>query len=160
MCCRSLPSATGTIYGSGVEPRSPRPVVWDGSTTEVLELDADSAYVLDGAFNSGVDALAIQVMSSTHQPRGWQLFRLSEGRWERSGPLAENSWMKAAPWGLSDDGTFAWTALEGGLRWENGQNAALLSYDFQTGVWQEWLGPEDLLVDLGQYPFVAIIPER
>ena len=148
----------GTVYGWGDDPKGPRPVVWDGSATQSLELDAGSAYALGGAFNQAGDALAIQVMSSTHQARGWQVFRLSQGRWERSGPPAVNSWMKAAPRALSFDGTLAFTALEGGLQWENGQNAALLSHDFQTGAWQEWLGPDDLLVDFGQFPFVAIIP--
>ena len=133
-------------------------MVWDGSATQSLELDAGSAYALGGAFNSGGDALAIQVMSSTHQSRGWQVFRLRQGRWERSGSLAENSWMKASPRALSFDGTLAYTALEGGLEWENGQNAALLSHDSKTGAWQEWLGPDDLLVDFGQFPFEAIIP--
>ena len=156
----SAVSDSGTVYGWSSDPQGPRPLVWDGSTTEALDLDADSAYALGGAFNSTGDALAIQVMSSTHQPRGWQVFRLRQGRWEPSGPLAENSWMKAAPRALSDDGTLVCTALEGGLQWENGQNAALLSYDFRTGVWQEWLGPEDLMVDFGQYPLWPSSPQE
>lgn len=151
-------SAKGDVYGWSSDPQGPRPVVWNGSTTQVLELDVGSAYALGGAFNSAGDALAIQVMTPTHRAGGWQLFRLSQGRWERSGPVAENSWMKAAPRALSADGTIAYAALEGGLEWKNGQNAALLSHDFRTGVWQEWLGPDDLLVGFGQFPFVAIIP--
>ncbi len=154
----SAVSDSGTVYGLSADAQSSSPVVWDGLATQTLELNPGSAYALWGAFDPSGDALAIQVMSSTHQPLGWQLFRLKEGRWEPSGMLAGNSWMKAAPRTLSDDGTLAFTALEGGLQWENGQNAALLSYDFQTGTWQEWLGPEDLLVHFGQYPFVAIIP--
>lgn len=156
----SAVSDSGAVYGWGLEPEGGRPKVWDGLTTQALELDPDSGYALEGAFNRAGDALALQVMSPRHAPRGWQLFRLSQGRWERSGPLAENSWMKAGPRALSDDGTLACTALEGGLQWANGQHAALLSYDFQAAAWQEWLGPENLLVDFGQFPFVAIIPER
>jgi len=153
----SAVSNGGTVYGCSDDPQVPNPVVWDGSATQALALDAGS-YALGGAFNHTGEALAIQVMSPTHQARGWQLYRLSEACWERSGTVATNSWMKAAPRALSFDGTFAVAALEGGLEWENGQNAALLSYDFQTGTWQEWLGPDDLLVNFGQFPFVAIIP--
>ncbi len=152
-------SDSGTVYGGDVNPKGAQPQVWDGTATQALELDADSGYALWGAFNSAGNALAIQVMSSTYEPHGWQLFRLSEGQWRPSGPLAENSWMKAAPRALSEDATRAWTSLEGG-QWESGAEAALLSYDFQTGVWQEWLGPEDLQVDLGPYHFEAIIPEK
>jgi hypothetical protein len=52
-----------------------------------------------------------------------------------------------------------------GLPWKGGNgksggDAAPLSHDFRTGAWQEWLGPEDLQVDLGRYYFVAIIPEK
>ena len=143
-----------------MEPQGDKPLIWDGRTTQALELDPDSGHAWSGAFNLRGDALAVEVMSPKHEPRGWQVFRVSEGQWERSGPLAANSWMKAFPRALSDDGTFVCAALEGGLRWENGQHAALLSYDFKTGAWQEWLGPEGLLVDLGEYPFVAIIPEH
>jgi len=149
---------SGTVNGSATEPQGVEPLVWDGTTTQTLELAPAPAYALGGAFNSLGDALAIEVMSPRHEPRGWQVFRLNQGRWEPSGPLAENSWMKAAPRALSDDGAVAFAALEGGLLWESGQHTALLSYDFRTGVWQEWLGPEDLLVDFGEYPFVAIIP--
>ncbi len=152
----------GAVYGSSIATSTapPKTEIWDGRTTQALELDPGSAYAEGGAFNVRGDALAVEVMSPQYEPLGWQVFRLSQGRWERSGPLAENSWMKAAPRALSDDGTLACTALEGGLQWKNGQHAALLSYDFQTGAWQEWLGPEGLLVDFGQYPFVAIIPEH
>ncbi len=154
---------SGTVYGGGgdvdVDVKGPQPQVWDGIATQALELDADSEYALSGAFNSRGDALAIQVMSPLFEPRGWQLFRISQGRWEPSGPLAENSWMKAGPRALSDDATLAWTALEGG-QWESGGDAALLSYDFRTGAWQEWLGPADLQIDLGWYRFEAIIPEK
>lgn len=157
----SMVSAVGdddTVYGWGDDPKGPRPVIWDGGAIKALELDADSAYAGSGAFNQAGDALVVQVLSSTHQARGWQLYRLTEGHWERSGPVSEISWMKAGPRVLSADGTSAYTALEGGRQWESGQYAALLSHDFQTGAWQEWLGPEDLLVDFGQYPFVAIVP--
>jgi hypothetical protein len=151
-------SDSGLVYGSGTEQQGGKPLVWDGRTTETLELEPSWDYVGGGAFNLGGDALAVQVTSAQYKPLGWQVYRDNQGRWERSGGIAENSWMKAAPRMLSSDGTLAYTALEGGLKWESGQSAALLSYDFQTGVWQEWLGPHDLLAHFGQFPFVAIIP--
>ena len=67
--------------------------------------------------------------------------------------------MKAAPRALSEDATMAWTVLEGG-NLGNDADVALLSYDFRTGAWQEWLGPQDLRADLGSYHFEAIIPEQ
>ena len=154
-------SDSGSVFGSGTGSEGGKYLIWDGQATQTLELGTDSAVASGGAFNSRGDALAIGVMSSRYEPEGWQLFRLSEGQWKRSGALAENSWMKAAPRAVSEDGTLAWTALEGGLAaWKNGRTSALLSHDFRSGAWQEWLEPNDLQVDLGQYPFVAIIPGK
>ncbi len=53
----------------------------------------------------------------------------------------------------------AWTVLEGGNLGKDA-DVALLSYDFRTGAWQEWLGPKDLRAHLGLYHFEAIIPEQ
>lgn len=155
----SVISDSGIVYGWawGVDLKGPRPVVWDGSVTVALELDSESAYALGGAFNQAGDALAIQVMSSTHQPRGWQLFRLSEGHWQPSGPLAENSWMKAAPLALDEKAAMAWTVLDGGNLGADAE-VAILSYDFRLGTWQEWIGPENLRARLGRYRVEAIIP--
>jgi len=47
-----------------------------------------------------------------------------------------------------------------GAGWESGAEASLLSYDFRTGVWQEWLGPEGFQAEVGRYHFKAIIPEE
>ena len=56
-------SDSGTVYGSGIERESGKPLIWDGRTTRALELDLDSGYALWGAFNLRGDALAIEVMS-------------------------------------------------------------------------------------------------
>ena len=149
-------NGSGTVYGWGVDREGQ---VWDGSTREALDLDADSGFARGGAFNSAGDALAIQVMSPTHEPRGWQLFRLGQEGWQPSGPVAVNSWTQAAPRALSSDGNVAWTSLEGGAS-DRYAGAVLLSLDFRTGAWQEWLGPEEFQANLGRYQFEAIIPEK
>jgi hypothetical protein len=150
-------SNSGTVYGAGIATATapPKPEIWDGRTVQSLNLDAASAYASGGgAFNSRGDALAVLVSALHGESLGWQLFRLSQGSWQPAGPLSENTWMRESPGALSDDGTVVWSTLER----SNGE-LVLLSHDFKTGVWKEWLAPESLPVHLDWYHIDAIIPE-
>jgi hypothetical protein len=145
----------GTVYGGTVATATapPKTETWNGRTIQPLELDAASAYASGGVFNSRGDALAVLVSGPQAEPLGWQLFRLSQGRWQPSGPLAENTWMRESPAALSADGTVAWSNLE-----RNNGELVVLSHDFQTGAWKEWLGQESLPVHLDWYHIDAIVP--
>ena len=149
----------GIVYGGRLGTRGNPPVIWDGHTTQALKLDPGSTFAVGGAFNSRGDALALLAMSSRGEPRGWQLFRLSQGTWRPAGPVGEHTWVNPltgdSPSALSNDGTVAWASSQRA----NGE-PVVLSHDFRTGTWKEWLGPESLPVHLDRYHIEAIIPEK
>ena len=148
-------SDSGAVFGGTVatETAPPTMSIWDGHAMQPLKTDVESASGLDGAFNAAGDAFATLIEGAHGEPLGWQLYRLVDGRWQASGPIAENTWMRESPVALSADGKVTWSTLE-----RNTGEVVLLSHDFGTGEWKEWL--PNLPVKLGPYGFDAIIPGR
>jgi hypothetical protein len=146
---------SGAVFGGTVATATapPKEQIWDGGAVQPLEFPSASASGLYGAFNNGGDAFVTLVEDEHGEPLGWQLFRLTDGRWQPAASLADNTWMRESPAALSDDGTVAWSILE-----RNTGELVLLSHDFQSGAWQEWLPKKTLPVKLDFYHFDAIIP--
>ncbi len=149
-------SPAGTVYGfrPATPSASSQTQIWKSGTAQLLKSDPLTGSPSGGAFNATGDALVV-LMSGIHADGlGWQLYRLVDGRWQTSGALAENTWMRTEPAALSADGTVAWATLQRA----NGE-LVVLSHDFRTGEWKEWLAKDSLPVHLDWYHIDAIIPE-
>ena len=134
-------------------------VVWNGSdgALEPVILDSEWPYGGHGALNADGTALVLTVAKSPEWAEyGWQVFRRTDSEWRPDGPVAEVDWMHQPPTLLSSDGNRAWSVV---YQSTADNETVLLSHDFATGAWEEWLQSGDMQVGGGSFNFVGIALE-